>query len=236
MSKTQRTLKISATEDKPYHHGDLRNALIASGLAILKEQGLDGLNLREVARHAGVSHAAPYRHFADKGALIAAIAADGFRQLELAMRKALGLSETSTRDRLIALGQAYVRFAQRHPDHFRLMFSALSGPEKDSALFIQAKSSFLVLAQVVAEGQANGELKSGDPLHFSQAIWAGVHGLAELILGGQIKPAESKARDVEDLARRHVAWMLDGLAYDNRSNRSTSSTNTVAPPTSTSSG
>lgn len=106
----------------------------------------------------------------------------------------------------------YVHFALRNPDHFRLMFSAMSGPEKDSALFIQAKSSFFVLAQVVAEGQANGELRSGDPLQFSQAIWAGVHGLAELVLGGQIHPAEAKARGDAGLARRHMVRMLEGLA------------------------
>jgi AcrR family transcriptional regulator len=211
MTKTQQTLK-DGTAGKPYHHGDLRNALIASGLEVLKQQGVEALNLREVARHAGVSHAAPYRHFADKHALIAAIAADGFRQLEAAMRKALDQSGQSAADRLIAMGQAYVFFAQRHPDHFRLMFSILSHTDKEPALFIQAKASFLVLAQVVADGQARGELRSGDPLQFSQAIWAGVHGLAELVQGGQINPAESKAKNAGELAQRHVKWMLEGLA------------------------
>ncbi len=106
----------------PYHHGDLRQALVQAGIEILEDQGLAALTLRETARHAGVSHAAPYHHFADKNALMAGVAHRGFEIMrdEMASR-ATGAADAS--DGLRAYGIAYAAFAQRHPALFRLMYS-----------------------------------------------------------------------------------------------------------------
>jgi AcrR family transcriptional regulator len=93
---------------KPYHHGDLRAALIESGTKLLRERGAAALSLREVAKAAGVSHAAPYRHFEDKAQLLAAIAAAGFERLRAAMQKAAADHPEDPRSQLIAAGEAYV--------------------------------------------------------------------------------------------------------------------------------
>src|SRR6476659_4036663 len=100
---------------KRYHHGDLRNALIQAGQAILAAEGAAGLDLRKVARAAGVSHAAPYRHFADKQALLAAIAEEGFYQLTEGMDAAIGQAPASAADQLEQLAHVYVQFAIDHP-------------------------------------------------------------------------------------------------------------------------
>src|SRR5262245_23788463 len=104
-----------------YHHGDLRRALLDAALEILAEGGAAGLTLREVARRAGVTHAAPYRHFEDKAALLAAVAEEGFRAVYAEM---LARSERvkDPVERLYQIGAAYVLFAVTHPAHFRVMF------------------------------------------------------------------------------------------------------------------
>ena len=101
---------------KSYHHGDLEAALIRSAGKILEKEGLDALSLREVARQAGVSHNAPYRHFAEREALLAALAAKGFEMLAQAQQAA------AAKGGLRAMGEAYVLFALEHPQRFRLMF------------------------------------------------------------------------------------------------------------------
>src|SRR4051812_30727887 len=112
---------------KRYHHGDLRNALIRAGQELLAAEGITGLDLRKVARAAGVSHAAPYRHFADKQALLAAIAEDGFYQLAQDIDDAIQQAPTTAAAQLEQLARAYVQFALDHPAHMREMFSGLTG-------------------------------------------------------------------------------------------------------------
>src|ERR1700733_5513657 len=110
---------------RAYHHGDLRAALVAAAVQILEKDGEGALTLREVARRVGVSAAAPYHHFADKHAILAAVGEEGFSHLADAMEEAQATSGPKTRDTLRAMGVAYVRFAVRHPSHFRVMFSGI---------------------------------------------------------------------------------------------------------------
>src|SRR4029079_17242415 len=122
------TIRVARKRADTYQHGDLRPALIQAGLKLLGEEGVQGLSLRGAAQLAGVSHAAPYRHFRDKDALVAAIAERGFRLLTQAMRDELARSRS--RDavaRLRAIGQGYVTFAVTHPAYFRVIFGDL-GP------------------------------------------------------------------------------------------------------------
>src|ERR1700680_3684519 len=116
---------------RPYHHGHLRETLLQGAGRAIAELGPAAFTLREVARRAGVSHNAPYRHFRDKDALLAAVAAQGFRELTRAMRKA-GERQSKPLDKLKQSGMAYVAFAIRRPDHFTVMFDApVSGSDND---------------------------------------------------------------------------------------------------------
>ena len=142
-----------------YHHGDLRAALLHSAGEMLEKEGLAALSLREVARRAGVSHNAPYRHFADRDSLLAALAAEGFQQFAEALEK---------RPRR-EMGEAYVEFALAHPQRFRLMFGGVQRGS-DHRAYDALKKSFADL---------------GDGAEYAAAAaWGLVHGLAHLLLDG----------------------------------------------------
>jgi AcrR family transcriptional regulator len=188
--------------DKPrdaYHHGDLRPALLDAAVALIGEVGLPALSLRECARRAGVSHAAPYRHFADKEALLLAIAEQGFEWLADAAEAAMA-KRTAPDERLDAYGVAYVRFAAEHPVHHRVMFSASLGvTAKEHAGDDRAFDLLLAAARdVVGDSGA-------DPLEAALAAWSLPHGLTMLILDGRI-PARLAATPAlaEGLARRVI--------------------------------
>ena len=155
---------------RPYHHGDLRNSLLGAARAILEEEGLAALSLRAVARRAGVSHAAPYRHFPNHEALLAELAIEGFFDLKEALGKACAHGGP-TDDRIANIGAAYMRFVAQRPALVRLMF----GPQ------LPNRESFPDLgcaADAIAE-------EIGAALHdpaLGLAVWAAVHGLAVLIL------------------------------------------------------
>lgn len=166
-----------------YHHGDLRRSLVAAGRALLERQGAAQLSLRQVAQAAGVSPAAPYAHFADRTALLAAIAETGFADFRAALWRAGGRSGMSAAERLQAMAVAYVLFAHDHPALFRLMF----GPEladltPHPTLREAATASFAVLQQAVGSGKAQRRPHQ----EAAVAAWALVHGLAVLILDGRV--------------------------------------------------
>lgn len=170
---------MSTFEESPrYHHGDLRRSLIAGGLVLLEEKGAAALGLREIARLVGVSAAAPYRHFADRKALLEAVAAEGFRQFTLAMEKA---AEGQPEDKqLEIMAFAYVRFALEQPALFRLMFSSELHPYRDPDLREQADAAYATIAVAAAR-----EDKSA-PGEVAVMCWSFVHGLALLVLEEQI--------------------------------------------------
>jgi len=155
---------------RSYHHGDLKNALLDAARAILEEESLAALSLRAVARRAGVSHAAPYRHFPNHEALLAELAIEGFAELRAGI-VAASASPGAESDRIAHLGAAYMRFVARRPALTRLMF----GPQ------LPNRDAFPALGQAA---DAIGE-EIGNALHDSAlglAVWASVHGLAMLIL------------------------------------------------------
>ncbi len=180
---------------KAYHHGDLRAALLAAAAELLDEGGPEAVSLRECARRAGVSHAAPYRHFPTREALLLALGDEGFRWLadagETAMRKAKG-----ARERLDAYGIAYVRFAFEHPSRFRLMF-AFPIPAAAAGSAAGARAYGLLRESVHA---VVGDVDDLDAAAAAQ--WALPHGLAMLILDRRI-PSERipNARAAERFAR-----------------------------------
>ncbi|MET8844304.1 TetR/AcrR family transcriptional regulator [Streptomyces rubiginosohelvolus] len=161
-----------------YHHGDLRAACLRAARELLEEDGSAGLSLRAVARRAGVSATAPYRHYADREALVSAVAAEGYR--ELATDLARAHPAPSTPDELAAVAVAYVRFALEHPALFRAMFAEPCDPTSEERVAATAAISEYVRTIVAAT------FPDVDPDALSTTVWALVHGLAFLHLDGKL--------------------------------------------------
>jgi AcrR family transcriptional regulator len=161
-----------------YHHGDLHAACLSAALELLEEGGATALSLRAVARRAGVSPAAPYRHYADREALVSAVAAVGYR--ELAERLAAAHPAPSTHAQLASVGVAYVEFALEQPALFRMMFSEPCDRDNEERVAATAAVS-LYLREIVARC-----FPRADPEALAPAIWALVHGLAFLHLDGKL--------------------------------------------------
>jgi AcrR family transcriptional regulator len=161
-----------------YHHGDLRAALVRAALELLEESGESALSLRAVARRAGVSPAAPYRHYADREALVSAVAAVGYR--ELAERLAAAHPSPSSPEQLASVAIAYVQFALERPALFRIMFGEPCDRDNDERIAATATVS-LYVRRIVERS-----FPQADPEALATAIWALVHGLAFLHLDGKL--------------------------------------------------
>ena len=184
-----------------YHHGDLRQGLIEAALSLLQTKDVKSLSLREVARQAGVSHTAPYRHFADKASLLAAVAEEGFTEFGQYLQQAVDQAKAEPVASLKATGLAYVRFALEHPTHFRVMFSHFpSEPIEGSNLPAIADGTFQILVDVITSGQATGVFKAGDPKELAVSRWALGHGLSMLLLDGMIPLATNPTQNAECFA------------------------------------
>lgn len=206
-----------ATEEKSrYHHGDLRQALIDAALQLISEEGFAALSLREVARRAGVTHAAPYRHFADKEALLWAVATEGFRMMTVAMRERME-KEAGHLERLAATGIAYVLFAVEHPAHFRVMFGPhFTRPPDRSLASNPETNAFGLQVHIIQEGQKAGELRDQPAMDLALAAWSLVHGLASLLVDRQLEQSLAAAGGVEALARSQIRLLFAGLAREAR--------------------
>ena len=173
--------------DKQYHHGDLKNALIKAGIEILSTEGIDALSLRKVASRAGVSHSAPYAHFADKEALIAAISTEGFYQLYETLERAARAHEDTPVTTLCDVAIAYVRFAQETPARFKIMFSGVLKQENEYPEFVKiVRQNFSLLSDIVTRCQATGLLRPGPQEVLAVSVWSLVHGFTSLLLERQI--------------------------------------------------
>jgi AcrR family transcriptional regulator len=178
-----------------YHHGDLRHALLVEAARTIREDGVDAVTLRAVGARLGVSRTALYRHFADKSALLAAVARDGFqtfrRELQEAWDRAGG-----GREGLDAMGRAYQRFAVANPAHYRVMFGRFKDlSRRESALEAEATAAFDVLVNALIALQRDRLVRPQDPRALAQFIWATVHGVAMLSIDGQLGPNPSPSAD-----------------------------------------
>ncbi|HEY0708349.1 MAG TPA: TetR/AcrR family transcriptional regulator, partial [Polyangia bacterium] len=170
-----------------YHHGDLKNALIAAGVEILSKEGVAGLSLRKVALRAGVSHAAPYAHFADKPALIAAISTEGFERLYQVIADAVAKHTVDPAAQLLAGAWAYVNFALTDPDHFKVTLSGVVEKEEEHPAFVAvSKKSFALVVDIVRACQGAGVLRAGPAELLAVTVWSLMHGLVSLLLEKQI--------------------------------------------------
>ena len=187
-----------------YHHGDLRAALLRAAEDELVERGADGFSLRGVARRVGVSHAAPAHHFADTGALLAALAAEGFRRFLATQRARQARAAADPRAQLLAAGAGYIEFAASHPALFRLMFASDRPHRDDPDLTQAACAAFDHLAVCVAATGAPGTPPARADL---VAAWAMAHGLADLMNAGQLDallPAEGRDAAIAGILGRAI--------------------------------
>jgi AcrR family transcriptional regulator len=175
---------------RPYHRVNLKQSLLDSAVALIGEVGPQAFTLREVARRAGVSHNAPYRHFRDKDDLLAAVAAQGFGRLTESMKKAMAKGRTAE-ERLSLAGHGYVQFALQWPQHVLVMFEGPKAAEPCPEHADSGRRAFQTLLDAIAAAQAEGALPKGDPQQFAVVAWSGVHGLAKLAIGGQL-PFDAK--------------------------------------------
>ncbi|RPH46515.1 MAG: TetR/AcrR family transcriptional regulator [Burkholderiales bacterium] len=172
-----------------YHHGDLRQTLIDVSVDVIDREGLEALSLRALATRAGVSSGAPYHHFADRAALLSAIALEGFERLEQAMIDRRDAAPADPVSRLDAIGQAYVGFAVTNTGHFRVMFRDNSPAARSPALSAASQKAYRLLYGVVEECQAVAAAPAGDPGPLVYAAWSLVHGLATLWVDGALPTA-----------------------------------------------
>ena len=188
-------------EARPYHLGDLREKLIAATEALILERGVDGFSLREVARRAGVSPAAPSHHFGDAKGLLAEVAYLGFRDFADALTAADAKGGADPKSRLYEQGLAYVRFALKNPARFTLMFRHDKYGNGPTKLQDVSERAYAALENAIrdATGTAPGAPLRADDFGLLVAVWSMVHGFAHLALGGELKNARETAgieRDV----------------------------------------
>jgi AcrR family transcriptional regulator len=201
------------TPDKAaYHHGNLREALVTQGLALLEEEGLGALTMREIARRTGVTQTAPLHHFEGKTGLLAAIAARGFRMLLDARMQALK-DQREPADRLMAVMLAYVDFARAHPVLFHLMH----GPEiPDKTAYPElneaAIRSYGLLEAAVADYLLAREGNMDRRREATLAAWTACHGLAHIMTSPQNTPSHVLRKDPQGIARTIFGMFMKGLA------------------------
>ena len=194
---------------KAYHHGDLKNALIKAGVEILAKDGVSGLSLRKVAKKAGVSHAAPYAHFADKQALIAAISTEGFRQLYEQVNEVAGKYKDQPAKQMVEAAWTYVQFALDNRDRFKVMFSGVLEKERDYPDFVaETHRNFQLVKKIIEANQAAGVLRSG-PLDLAAlSAWGSIHGFIMLLLEGQISHTILERASLRELVEFQLGQIM----------------------------
>ncbi|MFO0555776.1 MAG: TetR/AcrR family transcriptional regulator [Polyangiaceae bacterium] len=199
---------MEATEPRAYHHGNLRRELIDAALRLFAERGDLEFTFRELARAVGVTHNAPYRHFATRDELLAAVREEGFARLAREEKRALRRAGTDPKARVRALGEAYVRFAVEEPVLFRLVLS--EGEHSKKPQKGAPTESFALLESTLEEGRVGGALRKDlSSRELALVAWALVHGLASLVSGGRLPAGKSQLHRYSDLA---AAVFFEGAA------------------------
>jgi AcrR family transcriptional regulator len=196
--------KRTTAGQRPYHHGDLRQAVLAAAVDVISEHGPSALTLRDLARRAGVSHAAPAHHFGDKRGVLTQLATDGFTLLAEALERA----ERDTGD-FVEVGVAYVRFAEDHPSHFEVMFRPDALHADDEVLHAAALRARGALLRGTSAGGQQSNPPDSDGLLRAMAAWSYVHGFATLWRTGAL-PGDAREMLGDDAAAaaRAVALVL----------------------------
>ena len=197
-------------ESNPYHHGDLRTALVDAGIRLLRSGGADAVTLRAVAREAGVSHAAPYRHFSNRDQLFAEVATPCLQELGRRLEDAAAGSDGDASIRIRTIGRAYIAFAIERPEEYRLIFgSRVASFDEHEGLSRGSKAAFGVLVTAIEAGQAEGLIVSGPAAGLATFAWATLHGLAGLFVERRLDAADEPMRN--HLVSRVTGLIIDGM-------------------------
>jgi AcrR family transcriptional regulator len=190
--------------ERPYHHGNLRTALLEQAERTVRERGVPELSLRELAREVGVSHGAPRRHFPDRQALLDALAEAGYARLGTDLRDAADGAGEGFEARLQATAAAYVRFATHDAALLELMFAG-KHREEAGALHEAAERAFSVVLELIQQGQEQGALERGEPERVGLVLIATIQGIAALVTSGIVQ-----ADQVDELVADAIAHFLRG--------------------------
>jgi AcrR family transcriptional regulator len=213
--RPRRRLKRRKTrKEGRYHHGNLRRALLDAALMLVEREGPKGVSLRSVARLAGVSPAAPYRHFPGKEGLLAVVAEEGFRNMTGAMEAAVEANKELPLASFRAIAFSYVKFAAVHPSHFRVMF----GPEvadrsRYPGLKESSERSLELLARMIRSCQRPDLIGGVDAKELAVAAWATLHGLATLLVDGQLDEPHGTDAELQAVTNRVADVLYRGLSY-----------------------
>jgi len=189
---------------RPYHHGNLRTALLTEAERTVRERGVHDVSLRQLAREVGVSHGAPRRHFPDRQALLDALAEAGFERLGDELRSAVDGAGEDFTERLRAIAAAYIRFATHDAALLELMFAG-KHREQSGALNEAAERAFSVMLELIEQGQGDGALEHGEPKRVGLVLFATIQGIAALVSGGMVD-----AEQVGELVADAIAHFLRG--------------------------
>jgi len=197
---------------RQYHHGNLRSALIEAAIPLLEAHGPAALSLRELAKAAGVSHAAPYRHFRDKTELLEEIAVLGYDTLSQACQRAQRLYADDPAKQLVEAGVGYLLFVVEQPRVAHLMFGGMIELNACGELLRQAAdTAFKNLVAIVENGVQVGVFKAAPAEELTIAAWSMVHGLATLITSGMLGGIAGNRREVRRLGRELAETLLHGM-------------------------
>lgn len=188
--------------DQPYHHGKLREALLARAIDFIEQAGVEGLSLRQLARDLGVSHAAPGKHFRDKQALLDALALEGFRSMNAQI---VGAAEVSGdyQSRFVRIARAYVEFAVTHPVLLTVMHSTKHHSDASEELRSIGEESIRVARVMIAEAQGAGKLGAGEPELLALVCFVSLHGAAVLAAGNLLDGTSVEALTI---ATTDILW------------------------------
>lgn len=205
---------------RPYHHGDLRRALLDAAWEEIARDGVRGLTLRAVARRVGVTHAAPYHHFADRDALLDQLALEAFEELDRRMSEAEACARCPL-ERLVALGRAYVDFACEMPERLEVMFRREASFSAES-LAVRARP-FEHLVEAMVSAQDRGLVPAEDPIELALDAWASVHGFSTIWTGSSDARAPAGGRDFaalrDGMLRRHAEGLRALAEAERRGSR-----------------
>ena len=198
-----------------YHHGHLREALLDAAHRLIAESGPESFTLAEACRQAGVSTAAPYRHFADRNALIDSVAARGFAQLTERLKAARDRHEQGSVKSIVSMGQAYVAFAAAEPALFRLMFGRHRLPPPTEQAMAEGAGCFKVLLEAVAAWLCKTGGTPAEQLNIAMPLWTIVHGTSHLLIDHDFDNV-APGTDVDQLVARATEAFLAGASAKDR--------------------